>query len=64
MNDYQMRFMADDHQGQLRAEADRARLARQSRRADRAPVAPSVVAGRRRRPGRLSLRSLLARFAV
>lgn len=61
MNDYQMRFLADDRQRQLRAEADRAR---QSHLADRGPVAQSAVAGRRRRQGRLTLGSLLARFAV
>jgi hypothetical protein len=64
MNDYQMRFFADDHQRQLRAEAEQARLARQARTPRRPPQPTGGGATAQGRQGWLRLGSVLARFVV
>jgi hypothetical protein len=55
MNEYHMRFLVDDRQRELRAEADRSRLARHAKRSAssvRTPRAP-----RQRRPRLVDLLS-------
>ena len=64
MNDYQMRFLADDHQRELRAEAERARLARQAHLGQRAAASKAPGDGPQPRHGWLRLGSLLARFTA
>jgi hypothetical protein len=55
MNEYQMRFLVDDRQRELRAEADRSRLARQG--AGHVSVVQTPRAPRERRPRLVDLLS-------